>query len=145
MPIDVMVPPRRLGRLCRRAEPSISIMQSVTGSPITLFFLLAAGHAFGDFPLQNAFMAEAKNRHSDLGATRWTAVLPAHSLIHGAIVFLVTGSLVLGLAETVAHGAIDFARCEGRLGFGADQILHVACKVAWVALLLLAPGIVQIA
>jgi hypothetical protein len=108
------------------------IIQTITDSPAALLFLLIAGHALGDFPLQSAFMAEAKNRNSSLGATRWTSVLPAHAFIHGGIVFLLTGSLVLGLAETVTHGAVDLARCEGMLEFRTDQIIHLASKAAWL-------------
>ena len=47
---------------------------------------------------------------------------------------MVTGSLVLGLAEVVLHGAIDVAKCGGRISYTTDQGMHVACKVVWSVL-----------
>lgn len=91
------------------------------------FFLLLAGHALGDFALQNEYVAKTK-------ASSFVVML-AHSLIHGAIVFFATNSLVLGLAETVLHASIDTAKCRGALTFNQDQCLHAGCKVVYVVLL----------
>ena len=103
---------------------------------LTLLFLLLAGHALGDYAFQSDFLAEAKNRHTEIGRAHWVAALPAHALIHGALVFAVTGSVTLGLAETVAHGVIDWCKIEGRIGFYLDQSLHVLCKLLWLVLVL---------
>lgn len=96
-----------------------------------LLLLLLAGHALADYPLQGAFLAEAKDRHTALGRTWWPHAMTAHALIHGGFVTALTGSAALGLAEVVAHWLIDWAKCEGRIGVHADQAIHVACKVAW--------------
>jgi thiosulfate reductase cytochrome b subunit len=56
--------------------------------------------------------------------------------IHGGAVVLVTGSFWLGMAESYAHMAIDYAKCEGWLSVDADQALHAACKFLWAAIAL---------
>jgi hypothetical protein len=103
-------------------------------SGLELYFWLTVGHALADYPLQGDFIAQAKNRHTAPGALFWRWVLPTHGLIHGGFVALVTGSVLLGVAEAVAHSAIDYAKCEGWLSFDADQLLHLACKVCWAAI-----------
>lgn len=95
-------------------------------------FLLLAAHALCDFPLQGEFLAKGKDHTTELGRTWWPIALPAHALIHGAAVAKVTGSTRLGVIETVAHLLIDRAKCEKKIGFYADQALHVACKVVYV-------------
>lgn len=40
----------------------------------------------------------------------------------------------LGVAEFAAHAITDDTKCRGRLTFNQDQAIHVACKVAWVAI-----------
>ena len=64
------------------------------------------------------------------------ALQKADLVIHGGIVYLLTGSLALGLIETFAHGLIDFAKCEGKIGLNTDQALHIACKIAYVLVVL---------
>ncbi|MGJ8689687.1 MAG: DUF3307 domain-containing protein [Gammaproteobacteria bacterium] len=103
-----------------------------------LFFQLLVGHALADFVLQSDAMGRGKNRHNDMQKSagsnfpRWYYWLSAHSLVHGGIVYLITGSLTLGLIETFAHGLIDFTKCEGKIGINTDQALHIACKIAYV-------------
>ena len=109
---------------------------------LQLFFALMIAHAFGDYPLQTDFMARGKNRHLvqsyiDLPArTLWLYCLTAHSLIHAATVWLITGCAGLGLAEFVLHWLIDWLKIERKLGFHTDQLLHLLCKVAYVIILL---------
>ena len=43
--------------------------------------------------------------------------------------------LVLGTLETIAHFAVDDAKCQGRISYNLDQALHLGCKIAWVAIL----------
>ena len=93
---------------------------------ITLFLLLA-GHALGDFALQNDYVAKTKANS--------LVVMAAHSLIHGAIVFCVTSSLTLGLVETALHAAIDSAKCRDAISFNTDQLLHVGCKLGYIVLI----------
>lgn len=102
---------------------------------VELLFLLLIGHAFADYAFQNDFMAQAKNHRMALGKMYWPYVLPAHGLIHGGFVYVVTGSLVLAVAETVVHSIIDWCKCDGKIGFHTDQWLHIGCKVLWVILL----------
>lgn len=99
-----------------------------------LLLLLLAGHALCDYPLQGAFLARAKRRHTAIGARIWPHALAAHSLIHGGMVAALTGSFWLGVAETTIHAATDWAKCEGKIGFRTDQAVHVCCKLAWFAL-----------
>lgn len=71
-------------------------------------------------------------RH-EVPAVRWSALI-LHGAMHAFPVAVITGSPLLGFAELIAHALID--RCKGRgwIGTRMDQALHVACKVAWVAL-----------
>jgi hypothetical protein len=120
---------------------------------LRLLFLLLVGHSVADFALQNDFIATWKNpwlarpRHAVTGRpvgpslpralageTVWPWILGSHALMQGAAVLLVTGSLALAIAETVAHALIDLGKCAGLFGFHADQALHVACKLLWWAL-----------
>lgn len=106
-------------------------------SPEIMAFMLLFAHCLGDFALQNDFVANAKNRNTKLGQLEnmWLFVLPAHAIIHAGLVFLVTGSLAVATVEFFAHTAIDFAKCEKKFGFAADQVLHLLCKAAYVAVL----------
>ncbi len=113
--------------------------------PITtgpaLFAMLAMGHFLGDFGLQSDRMAREKCAGG--GHTLpWPWWLTAHAGIHGFLVAVVTGLPLLGLAEWVAHALIDHLKCRGLFGLGADQGLHLLCKLVWVVLASrwLAPG-----
>jgi hypothetical protein len=102
-----------------------------------LFFQFLIGHAVGDFVLQGEVMARAKSRSYAAAAERgtgfppWYYWLAAHALVHGGIVYAVSGSAALGLVETALHAAIDFAKCEHRITFHQDQALHLACKAGY--------------
>ena len=103
---------------------------------VEIFALLIAGHALADYPLQGDFLSRAKNRASPLPGVPWYQALGAHAIIHGAVVGVITGSIFLAVFETVAHALIDDAKCTGKIGFNADQALHVACKFVWIAALI---------
>lgn len=96
---------------------------------IEIMFLLVAWHCFADYALQNDFMANAKNRNTDIGKEMWLAVLPAHAMIHAAGVFVITQSVLLALVELVSHAAIDFLKCENKISFKVDQYSHIAIKL----------------
>ena len=112
-------------------------------SPLEMFFLLLAGHAVCDYALQSRDMARAKNRNIKNDwlppfsppQAIWPFVLTAHALIHGGAVALVTNSVWCGIFETLAHGTIDFLKCEGRLTMRQDQFLHIFCKGVYVCVL----------
>lgn len=114
----------------------------ITGLPFAeIFAFMIFTHALGDYPLQGEFLSRAKNRANPVPGVPWYQALAAHSLIQGGLVGLVTGSLWLALAETVAHALIDDAKCTGKLTFNQDQALHIACKIVWVAVLTLTAGV----
>lgn len=105
---------------------------------IETFVLLLAGHALADFALQGEAMAKGKNRHNRTtpppGAKyqpSWQYWLSAHALIHGAVVYFITGLFVLLILEAVYHWLIDFFKCENYYGIHTDQALHAFCKLAW--------------
>jgi len=126
--------------------PAALIEVSGYASGITLLFALLIGHAICDFALQGEFLSTAKNRHANLDRFfgekniprgLWFHALGAHSFIHAAPVWILTGSVGLAAIEVVLHWLIDFAKCEGWTKFGTDQFLHFTCKVAYVILVAL--------
>lgn len=101
----------------------------------TLLFLLLAAHALADYPLQGPFLSEAKNRNTAIGKLFWPHALAAHSMIHGGAVLMLTGSIWLAGLEVLIHAATDWMKCEGRISLNVDQLIHVACKFAWAAII----------
>ena len=99
-----------------------------------LLFLMFAGHCLSDFALQTGWMSEAK-RGRVPGFPAWAA-LTMHGAIHGGAVALVTGYWWLGAAETLLHAVIDGLKCRGVFGMKVDQALHLLCKFAWTAIVL---------
>lgn len=100
--------------------------------PIALLLLLIVGHALADYPLQGDFISKFKNPNEKLnGEVVWPWILGSHASIHGVFVGVLTGSILLGLAETVAHWFIDLLKCKGQISFAEDQTLHLICKVFW--------------
>ena len=105
---------------------------------MTLFFQFLVGHALGDYVFQRDIMATSKSRHSKIyktasaGFPGWYYWLVSHALVHGGVVFLISGSALLGFIETVLHAIIDFSKCEHWIGINTDQALHILCKVAYV-------------
>lgn len=103
------------------------------------FALLLVGHALADYPLQGEFLAKAKNRFAPLPGVPWYQALAAHALIHGGMVGVITGSVLLGVLEMASHMWIDDLKCGRRIGYNTDQLLHVLCKGAWLAVLVAWP------
>jgi hypothetical protein len=108
-----------------------------------LLFALLIGHMLADYPLQGDFLAVHKNRHVSRGGSSmfpeklWVHCLLAHSMIHAGVVWLITGRVVFALAEMVLHFLLDFIKCENWTSYTFDQVLHVVCKVAYVAIIML--------
>jgi hypothetical protein len=109
---------------------------------IELFFQFLVVHAILDFVLQPSVMASAKCRRSkhhkngNRDFPAWYYWLGTHSLAHGGGVYLVSGSLWLGLLEAFLHGLIDYLKCEDVTSMDQDQALHVACKIGYCLWLL---------
>ncbi len=105
---------------------------------MSLFFQFLVGHALGDYVFQRDIMARSKSRHADIyktagpGFPGWYYWLLAHALVHGGAVFLISGSALLGIIETVLHTIIDYCKCEHWISLHLDQALHILCKVAYV-------------
>ena len=96
--------------------------------------LLIFAHALADYPLQGAFLSQAKNHTTPICGVPWYQALAAHSAIHGGFVGVITGSLWMGVAEFVIHAVTDHAKCSGRISYNVDQAIHVGCKVVWAVL-----------
>lgn len=102
-----------------------------------LMFLMAAGHALADRPLQEGAIRADKYAPRDIpGNYRWLYGLLCHSIIHGGFVAAITGTWWLGVAETISHALIDNAKLRGVYGQITDQALHMACKIAWTLILI---------
>ena len=99
-----------------------------------LFLLLAMGHFLGDYALQSDRMAQEKCAGAD-PTLPWWIWLTAHGAIHGLIVAVLSGLPLLGLCEWVLHGWIDYGKCRHRYSLATDQVLHLSCKAAWAALI----------
>ena len=108
---------------------------------LTLFFQMIIGHAIADFVLQPDAMGFGKNRNNDAQKTKgavfphWYYWMTSHALVHSGAVYIITGSIVLGLIELVLHWIIDFSKCEHWFNVHVDQSLHVACKIAYCVLI----------
>ncbi len=105
-------------------------------NPLELFAALVVAHCITDFPLQGDFLAKAKNHKAPIPGIPWFYCLIVHSIIAGGGAGLVTGSLLIGVAETAIHAYTDYLKCDGRIGFYADQAVHLICKAIWVAAVL---------
>ena len=108
---------------------------------VGLFFLMLFAHALADYPLQGDFLSRAKNRASALPGVPWYQAMGAHTLIHGGFVYLITGSITLGILEVASHFIIDDLKCTGEIDFNLDQALHVLCKMIWVCFTIAFPSL----
>lgn len=111
-------------------------MGSLIANPLGLLFMLLVAHAVADYALQSDFIALNKARKGP-NIVPWYYVMGAHSLIHGGAVSVVTGVWWLGLLEAICHFGIDTLKCEGKITIHHDQMLHVICKAAWMAVVVL--------
>jgi len=105
-----------------------------------LLFQFIVGHALADFVLQSDAMAVYKSRHmkhEHNGFPPWYYWLTSHALIHGGVVYLITGSCILGIIETGVHWLIDLCKCEHKISLHTDQLLHIICKLAYTYYLIM--------
>lgn len=102
--------------------------------PLAALTLLIFGHLVGDYVLQTDSIARGKNRHVnyEIYSVPWYYWMASHCAVHGGLVYLVTGSIVLALAEFICHFVIDEMKCASVIGLHTDQFGHLLCKMAWV-------------
>jgi hypothetical protein len=100
----------------------------------SLFLTLVWAHLLLDYALQGDFMSKAKNEMAPIAGVPWVTVMWSHAFLQAGPVAFLTGSFTIGFCEFVAHTTIDRFKCNGWIGFNTDQALHIACKIAWVAL-----------
>jgi len=101
---------------------------------IDKLFLLLAGHALADFPLQGEHISKTKSRHyipdyipeGQNPTPIWFYSLTAHALIHGLVVYLITWRLDLALYQSITHWIIDFMKCENWTTPHVDQLFHLS-------------------
>lgn len=98
---------------------------------LEMLILLVSAHALADYALQGDFMAKAKNHTTPISGVPFYQPLLAHSAIHAGFVLVITGSVVLAVAEFVIHTITDWVKCDGRISYNIDQAIHIACKVLW--------------
>lgn len=115
------------------------------------FFVLLFFHALADYPLQGEFLAQGKNRHTELGKDHWYILLPMHAMIHAGFVFLATMgiaiyfglpyvllvALIYGVFEFMSHCLIDDAKCNCVISFREDQFRHICMKFGYALGILL--------
>lgn len=94
---------------------------------------LLFAHAVGDFALQSETMAYGKNRHNQPKnvpagqkmTPTWYWWLSAPALTNGAVYYLLTGLLWIGILEAVIHFFLDLFKIEGYGTPTTDQIRHL--------------------
>ena len=108
-----------------------------------LVYMLAA-HFLLDYPLQGDWWSKAKNPTLVLvpGERIWPLSLLGHALVHATAVQIITGSWILFAVELAIHALTDYLKCNLRFGYNADQHIHLACKVAYAAILFATGGLV---
>jgi len=106
-------------------------MNPLITSPLYVLCLLIVGHFIADYPLQGDFLSKAKNKKNTIPGIPWWQAMIAHCVIHGGFVGIITGSVLLGIAETVLHFIIDYEKCDGQISYNEDQWMHILCKLAW--------------
>ncbi len=97
--------------------------------------MLVLAHFLADYPLQGDFMAKAKNRSAPIPGVPWQWVMAAHAFIHAGLVYVITGGWLFLIVEFFLHFLIDDLKCKRELSFGADQFLHLMCKLLYALLI----------
>lgn len=88
-------------------------------------------------PLQTPFLAEGKgSRLVPLNGVPWYYCMFGHCATHAVGVYVVTQNIWLALTELVLHWFIDDAKCRKWTSIHLDQMLHVWCKLLYVAILM---------
>ena len=96
--------------------------------------LLLAMHAACDYALQDEKMERYKNprkNRDDPTYGPWWWTMAAHSAINAGGVMVVTGSMIISLAEFMAHFTLDNMKCRGMISTHEDQSMHIFSKLVW--------------
>jgi len=97
-------------------------------------------HAIADYALQNNRLNRWKNVNEAIPVIEkptWVFALTAHAMTNGAVLYLMTGNITLGIVETILHWFIDLFRCNEIYSFHVDQALHLITKIVYIVLLIL--------
>lgn len=109
---------------------------------VEILFLMIFAHFLADYPLQGTWIATTKShKNPHPSGYPWYHSLFAHSTIHGGFVGIITGSIILGVFETIIHFIIDYGKNNECYGVNVDQFLHILCKIIWFAILLLTTSV----
>lgn len=110
---------------------------------IGLFIKLMFVFAITDVALQTEWMADNKRfiHPVTIHEIPWYYAMGSHAMINGAGVWLVTGNVWLGVAESVSHFGIDYMKCQNITGPHLDFIFHVVCRIGYVLIFKLIGGI----
>jgi hypothetical protein len=88
-----------------------------------------------DGPVQRALeLNKRKNRRFPSSTMSWHLAMTVHAATHALCVMLITRSVLLGIAEFVAHWWTDDAKCQGKINTVQDQLIHIGCKLLWAAI-----------
>jgi hypothetical protein len=95
-------------------------------------FIIA--HTFADFVFQHDRMAYGKSRHNK-SDVHWFHWLTSHSIINGAMIYILIGYWYIALLEVGLHWIIDLLKCEKITNVEYDQLLHLITKIAYVVMI----------
>ena len=101
-----------------------------------MLYYLISGHFLCDFMFQSDTIAKYKNFNVEFPGVPWYYWMLSHCVIQGLSVAIVTNSIILGIAETIIHFAIDCAKCANYTNIHIDQALHIICRITWYILCL---------
>ena len=101
-----------------------------------ILFLLIISHFVCDFNLQTDRMAVEKVQGKDT-TLNWRWWLGGHCATHALAVTLITSSTILGFLEFIMHWIIDYLKGKNYYSLLIDQLLHLGCKLIYIAYLII--------
>ena len=103
---------------------------------IEIFIKLMLAMAVTDLAIQTEVMAFAKGdtKPTVVQDPPWYYFMGAHSMVNGCGVWLVTGNVYFGVAESVLHFVIDHLKCSHIISSRVDLTLHIGCRVIYAVI-----------
>jgi len=98
--------------------------------------LLIAGHFIFDYVWQGLYLSTIKNPTNVNQDIHWSYPMFVHSFLHATAVLMITRLPMLFFLELVIHFSIDYAKCKKQISHGADQTIHLVCKLVWFSIYL---------